>query len=116
MVAPQGYTLAYCLFTGAYLLSLIPIGGSSYNHRSDGPHLGHGLQRDEQIFFDEYGNEMEDYDYQYPDSFDYDSYSFSSAASEKKATVKRPKTAPLLKRSQARSMDGSNQRPRNVGM
>jgi len=96
---------------GAYLLSFIPVGGSNhYQHRNDGPDLGYGLQRDSEIFFDEFGNEIDDYDYQYPDSFDFDSFSSFSSASEPQASLRKANGEPVNRQGTSRSIRGKQER------
>jgi len=100
-VFPLSYTLAgaaLIAYVSAYLLSFIPIGTTSgHRNRNDyyDPDLGFGLQRDTEIFFDEFGNEITDYDYQYPDSIDFGSFSSFSSASEPKVTTRRVDGQPV---------------------
>lgn len=83
-VFPIGYTLAgaaLVAYVGAYFLGQIPggalLGRSDPEYDEDG--LGLGFARDnEDVVFDEFGQPVEDYDYQYPDSF----YSLSPSGSE----------------------------------
>jgi len=92
---------------GAYLLSFIPIGAtSSHRNRNDyyDPDLGFGLQRDTEIFFDEFGNEITDYDYQYPDSIDFGSFSSFSSASEPKVTTRRVDGQPVNRKGVSRAI------------
>jgi len=91
---------------GAYLLSFIPIGATSSHNRNDyfDPDLGYGLQRDTEIFFDEFGNEITDYDYQYPDSIDFDSFSSFSSASEPKVTTRRVDGQPVNRKGVSRAI------------
>jgi len=113
-VFPLSYTLAgaaLIAYVSAYLLSFIPVGGSShYQHRNDGPDLGYGLQRDSEIFFDEFGNEIDDYDYQYPDSFDFDSFSSFSSASEPQASLRKANGEPVNRQGTSRSIRGKQER------
>eukprot|EP00090_Calanus_glacialis_P040337 TRINITY_DN7029_c0_g1_i1.p1 TRINITY_DN7029_c0_g1~~TRINITY_DN7029_c0_g1_i1.p1 ORF type:complete len:322 (-),score=49.99 TRINITY_DN7029_c0_g1_i1:180-1145(-) len=94
-VFPLSYTLAgaaLIAYVSAYLLSFIPVGESSdHRNRNDDfdPDLGFGLNRDTEIFFDEFGNEIDDYDYQYPDSIDFGSFSSFSSASEPKISTRK---------------------------
>jgi len=113
-VFPLSYTLAgaaLIAYVSAYLLSFIPVGGSNhYQHRNDGPDLGYGLQRDSEIFFDEFGNEIDDYDYQYPDSFDFDSFSSFSSASEPQASLRKANGEPVNRQGTSRSIRGKQER------
>jgi len=109
-VFPLSYTLAgaaLIAYVSAYLLSFIPIGATSSGHnRNDyfDPDLGYGLQRDTEIFFDEFGNEITDYDYQYPDSIDFDSFSSFSSASEPKVTTRRVDGQPVNRKGVSRAI------------
>jgi len=92
---------------GAYLLSFIPIGATnSYQNRNDyfDPDLGYGLQRDTEIFFDEFGNEITDYDYQYPDSIDFESFSSFSSASEPKVSTRKVNGQPVNRKGVSRAI------------
>jgi len=108
-VFPLSYTLAgaaLIAYVSAYLLSFIPIGATSSHNRNDyfDPDLGYGLQRDTEIFFDEFGNEITDYDYQYPDSIDFDSFSSFSSASEPKVTTRRVDGQPVNRKGVSRAI------------
>jgi len=91
---------------GAYLVSYLPFGAISRRYGNDEfvEELGFGLQRDSDITFDEFGNEItfdefgneitfdefgngiDSYDYQYPDSLDFNTF---RAASEPKQTTRK---------------------------
>jgi len=92
---------------GAYLLSFIPVGeANEHQNRNDyfEPDLGYGQNRDTEIFFDEFGNEITDYDYQYPDSIDFGSFSSFSSASEPKITTRKIDGEPVNRKGDGRSV------------
>jgi len=109
-VFPLTYTLAgaaLIAYVSAYLLSFIPVGeANEHQNRNDyfEPDLGYGQNRDTEIFFDEFGNEITDYDYQYPDSIDFGSFSSFSSASEPKITTRKIDGEPVNRKGDGRSV------------
>jgi len=108
-IFPLSYTLAgaaLVAYVSAYLVSYLPFGVISRRYGNDEfvEELGFGLQRDSDITFDEFGNEItfdefgneitfdefgngiDSYDYQYPDSLDFNTF---RAASEPKQTTRK---------------------------
>jgi len=92
-VFPLAYTLVgagLIAYVSAYLLNFIPIDGSSSRNDEFGDYPGdpgYGPQRDSDHPFDELYDE--DYDYQYPDSLDFNTYQDASEQSEPKLPTRK---------------------------